>query len=143
MGYGRGKPAYGTHEDTLQGMGMTLLHDTHNIGSSHLEDDEKKGKHPNACPKDMIFPDEGTKEKSPDKNTDDGTRDEDFDARMIEVPTIVKQGKYVGNNQQGKQKRCGIGYTDRQGHKRGSKYANTSGKSCFGNAKQDDRCSRT
>jgi len=70
---------------------MSLLHDTHNINSPHLEDDEKKGEHPNACTEDVILPKEGIKEESPDKNTEDRTWDEDFDAFMIEISSVIEE----------------------------------------------------
>lgn len=102
MGYGGCKPAYSTHEDTLRGMRMSLLHDPQYIDSSHLKDDEQKGKYPNTRAKDVIFPNEGIKEKSPDKNTHDGAWNKEFDAFTIEVPSIVKESKYVGKDQQRK-----------------------------------------
>lgn len=102
MGYGGRKPAYSTHDDTLRLMRVSFLHNPHNVDSSHLKDNEKKSKSPNACTEGVIFSDEGIEEESPYKDADYGTWNQNFDVFMIEVPPVVKQSKDVGDNQQWK-----------------------------------------
>jgi len=114
MGYRGCKSTYSAHENALGSPRMPFLHGSHDVDSAHLKDDKKEGEDPDAPAKNMVFANEGIEEECPDNNADDGARDEDFYAPMIEIPPVVEEGEYVGKNQQRQKEGSSIGNTDCQ-----------------------------